>query len=47
MNILSQDQTKTSNAKFLNVILQAPMPTAKFQGFSFILEIVNKTALGI
>ena len=47
MNILSQDQTKTINTKFLNGILQAPMLIAKFQWSYLFIEIINKTVLEI
>ncbi len=47
MNTLSHDKTETSEAKFGNLILQAPMLIGTFEASSFIIETVNKIALEI
>ncbi|NDP22644.1 MAG: PAS domain S-box protein [Paludibacter sp.] len=41
------EQLKVSEAKFRNLILQAPVPITTYLGPSFIIDIVNKTALEI
>ncbi len=45
MNNLQQPKTETSEAKFRNLILQAPVLITTYQGPSFIVETINKTAL--
>lgn len=47
MNTLSKNKIETSEAKFRNLISQAPVIIATFQGQSFIMETVNKVALEI
>jgi PAS domain S-box-containing protein len=45
--VQAQKLIETSEAKFHNLILQAPVAIATFQGPSFIIETINKLALEI
>ncbi|MEO6639013.1 MAG: PAS domain-containing protein, partial [Ginsengibacter sp.] len=47
MNILPDDKAETSEAKFRNLILQAPVLITTFHGPSFIVDTINKSALEI
>jgi PAS domain S-box-containing protein len=47
MNTLPQNTIETNEAKYLNLLLQAPVAIVTFQGPFFIIEIANKTALEI
>ncbi len=44
---VTNDETKTRKATFSNVVFQAPLLIATFQGLSFVMETDVETALKI
>ena len=45
MDVLSKHEIETDEAKYCNLIVQAPVLIATFQGPSFIVDTVHKKAL--